>query len=348
MADVNLNHKLRNPKSYNEWMDIWTATVHDPESQGASPKYEIKPSDNWKISPDILDKIPVNKIENFVDKNVNPQTTTHNVTITDPNGNDPEGNHIAITNTDGSIREGAKIDPENGNSYLFLNQKGEFISDNTYTLNVKDLDTESENTAAALIFKNITKGTEKTIPIVGLNGIYTYTTAYGNSYQDLLQRGIGIKIKEQGVQRSHIADNAINSDKIDWGDPTSSTNSMSNNLKTAIGLNSSTNAGIVSATEGVNNAGKIWSVGSDGEPGWNSVSTNEWDKIEDESLTASKLDTRLLGALINTDKPVSPNSASLADEYKRATYKASHNDQEPSWWIDNNWDWKHLGIWIQI
>lgn len=132
MAETTLTHKLRNPKSYNNWMDIWTATVQDGNT------YEITPSPNWKISVNNLDNIPVNKIESFTDTTRNPQLTTHNVTITDPGGNEyPEGSHIAITNQDGSISEWAKIrSPASSNQ--FLNEQGQWITPThpNYTLEI--------------------------------------------------------------------------------------------------------------------------------------------------------------------------------------------------------------------
>lgn len=44
MAKTTLTHKLRNPKDYNSWMDIWVATVNDDND------YVITPSNRWQFS----------------------------------------------------------------------------------------------------------------------------------------------------------------------------------------------------------------------------------------------------------------------------------------------------------
>lgn len=115
MAETTLTHKLRNPKSYNDWMDIWTATVQDGNT------YTITPSSKWKISADNLNNIPVNKIESSIDTSQGSESTIHNVTITNP-----AGDHIAITDSNGTIKEGAEIKKITGDENQFLNQKGEW------------------------------------------------------------------------------------------------------------------------------------------------------------------------------------------------------------------------------
>ena len=51
MAETQLTHKLRNPKSYNEWMDIWTATVTEETDENNKPiyPYTIEPSEHWTV-----------------------------------------------------------------------------------------------------------------------------------------------------------------------------------------------------------------------------------------------------------------------------------------------------------
>ena len=46
MAETRLTHKLRNPKSYNNWINIWTSHFTDDNNVNV---YNIYPSSNWKI-----------------------------------------------------------------------------------------------------------------------------------------------------------------------------------------------------------------------------------------------------------------------------------------------------------
>lgn len=59
MAETQLTHKLRNPKSYNEWMNIWTSHI-DKEDENIF--YKIYPSSDWKIPVNLL--TPNTVIEN--------------------------------------------------------------------------------------------------------------------------------------------------------------------------------------------------------------------------------------------------------------------------------------------
>ena len=86
---VQVINKIRNPKTWT-WMDIWSAEATDGNN------YTITPSNHWKI--------PVNRIESSIDTSQSTESTTHNVTIANP-----VGDHIAITNSNGTIKEGAEI-----------------------------------------------------------------------------------------------------------------------------------------------------------------------------------------------------------------------------------------------
>lgn len=150
---VQVTNKIRNPKTWT-WMDIWSAEAIDGNN------YTITPSQNWKISADNLLNIPVNKIESFTDTSGNPQLTTHNVTITDPDGNEyPQGNHIAITTDKGNITEGAEIkNTGEGDTNKFLNQEGRWTSPThpEYSLNVAlpgNLDTMTGATTVPIVLK---------------------------------------------------------------------------------------------------------------------------------------------------------------------------------------------------
>lgn len=299
MTDVKLTHKLRNPKSYNKWMDIWTATVHDPESQGASPKYEITPSENWKIPGERINgNIAVNKIINAdvtptaTPENPNPeQEIQKNTSIINP-----KGNHIAITNTNGSISEGAEIDP-NGSETAFLNEKGEFVEEKIYSLGINFTDPGTYSQPLLTLRQN-GELQISSIPISGESPIEAFT----NSNGDFLK----IKIEDLGITSNKIANKAVTPEKIDWDyvNPENSTDTMASKINNAININSSANNGIVLATGGLSAAGKIWSADARGNPGWNDFSKTQWNNATDESLSPSKIDTNLLGAVINTQKPI--------------------------------------------
>lgn len=314
MADVKLTHKLRNPKSYNKWMDIWTATVHDPESQGASPKYEIKPSDNWKISPDVLDNIPVDKIKSVNSTETIGETeknyTTTNVTIKSEPVNNTlglNGNSIAITNTNGSIREGAQINPSTGNEELYLSEKGTFIALPPYFLTgVKD-----NSNVKIILNKNTTEVSD-----IIVNGSGKITTTFNDNI-------IKLNLAENSVGTDELINNSVTPNKINWdyednSDPNNPI-TMASKIKDTIKRNSSANDGIVPATKGTENAGKIWSADAEGNPDWNDFSSTQWDKATDESLTAGKLDTKLLGATINENQPFHMSSSKY-DKFASSYY----------------------------
>lgn len=350
MADTTLTHKLRNPKSYNQWMDIWTATVHDPESQGASPKYEITPSENWKISPNVLDEIPVNKIESVTStETIGGETknyTTTNVTIKSEPVNDTlglNGNSIAITNTDGSIKEGAQINSSNntkvldgtgnwvagyGKSILRGQLYGDVSNGKASQANIvltqNKLNDETDHTNTIRIAATKADPTDPNTRIPNKIKFEIASNVGPVNTQDILY------VNLDPLETEDIANEAITPNKIDWGDPTNPTDPMSENLRTSIGLNSSTNNGIVPATGGTDNVGKMWSVGSNGEPNWNNFSKEQWNSAENESLTTSKIDTKLLGAWIDekncpldnswTIKSNDPNCWTYQDDPNPTTY----------------------------
>lgn len=295
MGNTTLTHKLRNPKDLSKWLDIWTADVANANN------YTITPSEHWEI--------PANQI---IDHSYTPEPTQDNPNpdpITEKNTTieNPEGGHIAITNSDGSIREGAAIDPENGSSTKFLNEKGNWVYDDNYLLRTQSFSLEGETLGGALLFSTMRNNqtvTSNSIPIIGASDGPIVTTAA------TLQGGypcIYIKIKNKSIKKIMLADNIITPEKIDWDyeDDTDPNNpvTMASTIKDNIGLNSSTNDGIVPATGGASAAGKIWSADAEGNPGWNDFSNTQWNKATDESLAASKIDTQLLGAVIRIDEP---------------------------------------------
>lgn len=252
MADVQLTHKLRNPKSYNDWMNIWTATVHQNPNE-----YEITPSKNWKISSDILDKIPVDKIESIdftetVDGEEKNYTTT-NVTIKSEPVDETlglNGNSIAITNADGSISEGAKIDSE-GDPTKFLNEKGEWTTEHTYDL--------------SWMINYKLKGDNPSSDTQTFNG-YQFYDAKNDTYKRFFLA------KSKNI-------NVIPSIRSTYSDATSET------LDTIWGFNFELIDKSIDSDKLIDNLDLS-------------------DKLADNSVPGSKLDTKLLGAIINTEKPV--------------------------------------------
>lgn len=132
MAETQLTHKLRNPKSYNDWMNIWTSHINDDKT------YKIYPSSNWEIPINqlvsktengentslpkaVIDKIyiPVNQIEDT--------DSIHNVTISKP----ITENTIAKIDGNGNLVSGPTINATA--TTKFLNENGQWV-ENGYTL----------------------------------------------------------------------------------------------------------------------------------------------------------------------------------------------------------------------
>ena len=159
-----LTHKLRNPKSYNNWMNIWTAQVTD------ATHYEIYPSSEWKIpisqlsnideegnSSDTLPSninIPVSQVLDTTNPDTN--ITTHNVTILLPS---VEPNVIPKTDNNGNLVAGPKINSSTGSRTKLLNEKGEWISLTAGT----DIEINISNDNSNIIVKHVNKITGATV-----------------------------------------------------------------------------------------------------------------------------------------------------------------------------------------
>jgi len=321
MADTTLTNKVRNPRDLNQWMNIWTATVKDDMS------YIISPSENWNISADNLGQIPADKLGQIPVDKISPVNfqdnvegteknyTTTNVTITTEPTSDNLGlsGGVALTKTDGSISE----KPFDNESDSYLNGKGEFVSLPKYSLiGAKD----DSNVKLAL-----NKDTNAVSNII-INGSGKITTTYSNTT-------ITLNLAKNSVGTNEIADESVTINKIDWDsvDPNDSNNTMAKIIKDTIDINSSANSGIVPATGGNTAAGKIWAADSTGEPGWNNFSNTQWNNAEENTLTPSKLNTKLLGAWISKDFPIHDESRS----------NSTNN-------YLNDWDWDRFAIWIEI
>lgn len=128
MAETQLTHKLRNPKSYNDWMNIWTSHINDDKT------YKIYPSSNWEIPINQL----VSKTENGENTSfsssihisvnqIDDTDSIHNVTISKP----ITENTIAKIDGNGNLVSGPTINATA--TTKFLNENGQWV-ENGYTL----------------------------------------------------------------------------------------------------------------------------------------------------------------------------------------------------------------------
>lgn len=254
MAETTLTNKVRNPRNLSQWMDIWTATVDENNS------YVINPSRNWNISADNLSQIPadklgqipVNKISsvNFQDnvEGTEKNYTTTNVTITSEPIDDNLGLNggVALTNTDGSISER----PFNKDSNSYLSGEGTFVSLPSYSL--------TGATDASNVKLTLNKNNEAILDSnIIINGSGKITTTYNNNT-------ITLNLAENSVGTNELADKSVTVNKIDWD----SNDTITSKIKQKIGINSSTNDGIISATNG--NTQKSWATDNNGNPTWRS------------------------------------------------------------------------------
>ena len=254
-----LTHKVRNPQNLDEWLNIWTATaITTVDGNNTIYNYEITPSANWNISADNLGEIPVNKVTptNFYNNEEQKNYTITNVTITsEPTNNDLglTGNTVAIINEDGSLKESSGQFDDSETSYF--NGKGKFVALPSYSLTGA-----VDNTSDVKVTLN--KDTNAVSNII-INGSGKITTTYDNNT-------ITLNLAENSVGTNELQDNSITPGKINWNyaDNTDPDNpiTMASKIKQTININSSTNDGIVSATNG--NAQKTWATNNNGEPDW--------------------------------------------------------------------------------
>lgn len=321
MAETTLTNKVRNPRNLSQWMDIWTATVDENNS------YVINPSRNWNISADNLGQIPADKLGQIPVDKISPVNfqdnvegteknyTTTNVTITSEPTSDNLGlsGGVALTNTDGSISER----PFDNDSNSYLSGTGTFVSLPSYSLTGA---ADSSNVKLTL-----NKDTDAVSNII-INGSGKITTTYSNTT-------ITLNLAKNSVGTNELADESVTINKIDWDsvDPNDSNNTMAKIIKDTIDINSAVNSGIVPATGGDTAAGKIWAADSTGEPGWNNFSNTQWNNAGENTLTPSKLNTKLLGAWISKDFPI---------------HDESRSDSTNNYL--NDWDWDRFAIWIEI
>lgn len=307
-----LEHKVRNPKKLDTWLDIWTADNITINADN-SISYIITPSSKWEI--------PVN----YISGDWNLSNTTGSLPLTNING----------------------IDESNNNTTKFLRQDGQWVTppdtNTTYTAN-KGI------TLTGTVFEhtnNITPGTAGSIS-------NTQGSTVNTPYITYDEQG---HIKNKGtythtinnLDNSSIADNAgiypskiLQTDKIDSttgnvvesGLPTYIENIVKNNTNI---LNTRTQNGIVKAVIETDNdhtndhTNEVWASDDNSNPGWRKITNDQIDAEAD--IDPSKINTKLLGAWIDDEEPAladSNNSANAANKYF------------------NNWDYNHLGIWIEI
>lgn len=337
MAETQLTHKLRNPKSYNSWINIWTSHVEDGNT------YNIYPSSNWKI--------PVSQLSpNVVVETNGDQTITNNASAPLPSNievsinqikdtqNTLGANVIPKTGNDGKLMAGPTLN-NNGSDTKILNEKGQWISitgiegitvaTNTSSteIQVKHSNTVTGKTEGP---SSATTGSTLSVPYVTYDnhghitnsGTYTHTitgfiTSNGNDTID------GSRV---------VGNNSLSVDVID--NPT---------LESFVRgkTNTKTTAGVVSAGDG--NDSKVWATDANGNPSWKTIASDNLvadnslsgEKLIDGTVAGEKLDTQLFGVWI-------ADSSKLYKNPTTNNYDGTFTD------LTSEWDENHCGIWIEI
>jgi len=356
MAETQLTHKLRNPKSYNEWMDIWTSHVVKEEDENGQEipngniSYEIYPSSNWKIpitqlTPNTVEEQNGNQniinngqmpLPSGITVSVNQITDTNNIhNVTSPKSITPDA--LAKLDANGNLVSGPVLDPA-GSSNKLLNEKGNWIDiSGTAGIVVDGLTIKHSNT-------KITSGTAGTdsetfgyttleIPYITYDD-YGHITAAGTHIHNL--EGFLTSNGSETINGSRIiGDNSLNVSVI---------NSTDLNSIIRAKLNTKESNGAVIA--GGNNFSKTWLTDSTGNPSWGKITADHMatnldlnnnlandtisgEKIKDGTISGSKFDTKLFGTAICAEQPALNDNPSQSNEF-------------------NYWDYNHCGIWVEI
>lgn len=338
MAETQLTHKLRNPKSYNEWMNIWTSHIQKDNDDNVT--YEIYPSSNWKIpisqltsdtitegrdSQTITENdytpwpegitVPVNQIADI--------NNIHNVTTTEGTQN-----HLVQFGTNREIINGPEINSVNGNENEFLNKKGNWATisgeagitvDGT---TIKHSNTEITSGTAGT--SSVTFGTTVLeIPYITYDN-YGHITAAGTHPHNL--EGFLTSGGSEPINGSRIiGNNSLSVSVIN-------SNGLNDTIRSK--LNTQTEAGVVAAGNGHNS--EVWSTDSEGNPAWTKITADHMaadlnlnDKLEDNSISGNKLNTQLFGAWIATSEHLNTETSEFNN-------------------LNSDWDQDHCGIWIEI
>lgn len=279
-----LTHKVRNPNNMSTWWDIWSAEI---SADGNS--YVIKPNLHWNFEGISLEGA------NF--ENTYPEGTE---------------NCLAKFNSNGTIINGPAIDPSEGNSTTFLNEKGQWVSQYMELPLYSVFDANTNHNVILIADNNAT------------------------------ERGV---VKAPAILTSNPGD-------------LPKTYDYDTNLNTVWGYYSEKrNNEIIYKT------------------GWHQITTEQIqnnaiteDKMVDGAVTHNKLggkasqmiNTKLLGLIISDTTPrmYDENDTELQNIINAKAYK--HQLEDPEWepgenwpydeldWLLNDWDYEHLGLWIQV
>lgn len=277
MAITKLTHKLRNPKSYNNWMNIWTSHV----TNGST--YNIYPSSNWKIP---INQLTPNVVveqngDQTVTDNENSGTTAalpsgitvpvtqvtntsnvHNVTVSPSIG----ANKLTKTDSNGNLTAGPTINTSGANNKL-LNEKGAWVTVTadkgiTAAVTASSITMGHTNsiTAGTVGTSSATSGSTLAVPYITFDG-QGHITATGTHTHTisgfLTSSGTDTISGSRVTGNNSLAVSVINSTELN--------NTIRNKLNTK-----STN-GTVSAGDGHNN--KVWGTDGSGNPAWKTVSS---------------------------------------------------------------------------
>lgn len=331
MAETKLTHKLRNPKSYNNWINIWTSHFTNDNDVDI---YNIYPSSNWKI--------PISQLTpNVVEETNGDQTVTENNTanlpytftvpidqITDTNmtHNVTTPKDSSVTNaltkfdSNGDLVAGPTLS-DSGTINSFLNAKGDWI-----TINARDGITFDDPTNTHQIILRHTMST--TGQVIGSgqdsSGTEIYVPYFTYDNYGHITTASTFKHTINNLGNNNIADNAaISPSKID-NLTEYITDTVTNSNSTGM-LNTQANNGIVAA--GGTNTDSVWTTDNEGNPSWRKITADHMN-LADNSIPSSKIDTQLLGVWITTS-----SHKELAGTFDD---------------LDTDWDENHCGIWIEI
>lgn len=175
MAETQLTHKLRNPKSYNEWMNIWTS--HTDTDESGNVFYKIYPSSDWKIPVNLLTPNIVTENEsnqNIEDKETAETTTSLPIGITVPVNQLIPGGTATTANLPNTIKITADNIPSNSNVIPIMTTSQAGIAKVGTGLNIDSNDklnvTITRGNVDTIISDNIISASKLNTMIVG-NGV---------------------------------------------------------------------------------------------------------------------------------------------------------------------------------
>lgn len=339
MAETQLTHKLRNPKSYNDWLNIWTSHVTDEST------YNIYPSSNWKIP---INQLTPNVVaeqngDQTVTDNENSGTTAalpssitvpvtqvtntsnvHNVTTSPSIG----ANKLTKTDSNGNLTAGPTINTSGVNNKL-LNEKGVWVTVTadkgiTATVTASSITMEHTNsiTAGTVGTSSATSGSTLDVPYITFDA-QGHITAEGTHTHTI--SGFLTSNGTDTISGSRITDD--NSLAV------SVINSTDLNTTIRNKINTKAQNGVVLA--GNDYPEKIWKTDASGNPSWGLINQNYvesnldlGEKLKNESIPSSKINTQLYGTWICDN---------------------SHLEETNTFDnLESEWDENHCGIWIEI